>query len=43
MLRKVGRAQVVGIAAILALFFTAEFALNGFDVAPRQQAQAPMR
>jgi hypothetical protein len=40
MLRKVGRAQLVGIAAILALFFAAEFAMNGFNVPPRQQAQA---
>ena len=43
MLRKVGRVQLVGIAAILALFFAAEFAMNGFDATPRQQAQAPAR
>jgi hypothetical protein len=42
MVRKVGRAQMIGIAAILALFFAAEFALSGFDGAPRQQqAEAP--
>jgi hypothetical protein len=43
MVRKVGRVQLVGIAAILALFFAAEFALNGFDVSPRQQAEVPVR
>ncbi len=43
MVRKVGRVQLVGIAAILALFFAAEFAMNGFDLAPRQQAQAQTR
>jgi len=43
MVRKVGRAQLVGIAAILALFFVAEFALNGFDASPRQQAEATAR
>lgn len=41
MLRKLDRAQFVGIAVILALFFAAEFALNGFDLPPRQQAQTP--
>ncbi|HEY4166992.1 MAG TPA: hypothetical protein VGM96_09450 [Reyranella sp.] len=43
MVRKVGRAQLIGIAAILALFFAAEFALHGFEGPPREQAQASHR
>ena len=43
MIRHIGRAQLVGIAAILALFFAAEFAINGFDPAPREQAFAQSR
>ncbi len=40
MIRKVGRAQLIGIAAILAVFFAAELAMHGFDGSPREQAQA---
>jgi len=43
MVRKVGRAELIGIAAILMVFFVAEFAMRGFDASPRQQAQAPLR
>jgi hypothetical protein len=43
MVRKVGRAQLIGIAAILALFLVAEFALDGFEGSPREQAQARLR
>lgn len=43
MVRKVGRAQLIGIAAILAVFFAAEFVMNGFDGSPREQAQARSR
>ena len=34
MIRRVGRTQLIGIAAILALFFLTEFAILGFDLAP---------
>jgi hypothetical protein len=40
MIRKIGRAQLIGIAAILAVFFAAELAMRGFDGSPREQAQA---
>ena len=43
MVRKVGRAELIGIAAILMVFFAAEFCMNGFDASPRQQAQAQLR
>jgi len=43
MAAKIGRAQLIGIAVILALFFAAEFALHGFEVSPREQAQASSR
>jgi hypothetical protein len=43
MVRKVGRVQLIGIAAILAMFFVAEFALRDFDGTPREQAQAQSR
>jgi hypothetical protein len=43
MIRHIGRAQLVGIAAILALFFLTEFAIHGFDPAPREQALAQSR
>ena len=43
MLRRIGRAQLIVITAILALFFTLEFAMNGFAVSPRQQAQGQLR
>ena len=43
MVRKVGRAQLIGIAAILAMFFVAEFALHGFEGSPREQAQSQSR
>ena len=38
MVLKVGRTQVIGIAAILVLFFVAELAMHGFEESPRQQA-----
>jgi hypothetical protein len=41
MIRNVGRAQMIGIAAILTLFFLAEFAVrDGLDARPMAQAQA---
>ena len=40
MIRKVGRAQVIGVAAILAVFFAAELATRGFDGLPRDRSQA---
>jgi hypothetical protein len=41
MIRGVGRAQMIGIAAILAFFFLAEFAIrDGFDAPRYEQAQA---
>ena len=41
MVLRVGRVQIIGIAAILAVFFVTEFALlDGFDVARVEQAQA---
>ena len=40
MVRKIGRAQLIGIVAILAVFFVAEFAMRGFDGSPREQAQS---
>jgi hypothetical protein len=43
MIRHVGRAQVIGIAAILALYFLTEFAIHGFEPAPREQALAQFR
>jgi hypothetical protein len=43
MIRKIGRAQIIGIAAILAVFFAAEFAMHGFEGSPRQQAQTEFR
>ena len=43
MIRKVGRSQLIGIAAILAVFFAAELAIHGFDGSPREQAQAQFR
>lgn len=43
MIRKVGPAQLIGIAAILAVFFAAELVIHGFDGSPRQQAQARLR
>jgi hypothetical protein len=39
----IGRAQLISIAAILALFFVAEFAIHGFDGAPREQSVAQSR
>ncbi len=41
MVPKIGWARLVVIGAILVLYLAAAFALNGFDVAPRQQAQVP--
>lgn len=44
MIRSVGRAQLIGIAAILAFFFLTEFAIGyGFDARGVDQAQAPSR
>jgi hypothetical protein len=43
MVLKVGRAQLIGIAAILVVFFVAEFAMRDFNGAPREQAQAQAR
>ena len=43
MIRKVGRAQLIGIVAILAVFFAAELAMRDFDGSPREQAQAQPR
>ena len=40
---RVGRAQLIGIGAILALFFIAEFAIHGFDGSPREQSIAQSR
>jgi hypothetical protein len=40
---RVGRVQVLGIAAILALFFVAEYAFRDSFEAPRNQAQADAR
>lgn len=41
MIRSVGRAQMIGIAAILAFFFLTEFAVrDGFDAPGYDQAQA---
>lgn len=41
MFRSVGRAQMIGIAAILALFFLTEFAIRGgLDVPGYDQTQA---
>jgi hypothetical protein len=41
MISHVGRAQMLGIAAVLALFFLTEFAiLDSFDAPKSQQAQA---
>jgi len=43
MIRQVGRAQLIGIAAILALFFATELAIDGFSGSPREQAVAQSR
>ena len=43
MIRKVGRAQLIGIAAILAVFFAAELAMHAFDESPQEQAQSRLR
>jgi hypothetical protein len=43
MVRKVGRARLIGILAILVVFFAAEFAMRDFDGLPRQQAQARLK
>jgi hypothetical protein len=43
MVRKIGRAQLIGIVAILAVFFVAEFAMRDLDGSPREQAQAQSR
>ena len=44
MFRSVGRAQMIGIAAILVFFFLAEFAIrDGFDAPRFDQAQASRR
>ena len=43
MIRRIGRAQLVGIGAILALFFIAEFAMHGFDASPREPSIAQSR
>ncbi|MBN9088052.1 MAG: hypothetical protein J0J01_14165 [Reyranella sp.] len=41
MIRSVGRAQLIGIAAILAFFFLTQFAIrDGFDAPRVDQAQA---
>ncbi|MBS0523131.1 MAG: hypothetical protein JSS04_05780 [Proteobacteria bacterium] len=38
MIPEVGRRRLIIIAAILAVFFAVEFAMNGFESPPRQQA-----
>jgi hypothetical protein len=38
MILRVGRIQLIGIAAILALFFVSEFAIMGGGDAPQNQA-----
>jgi hypothetical protein len=43
MIRQVGRAQLIGIVAILTLFFVAEFAIHGFEASPREQSIAQSR
>jgi hypothetical protein len=43
MIRHVGRAQLIGIVAILALFFLSEIAIHGFDPSPRELAQIQSR
>jgi hypothetical protein len=43
MIRSVGRAQLIGIAAILAFFFLTEFAIQGVDAPRVDQAQATSR
>jgi len=44
MIGSVGRAQMIGIAAILALFFLVQFSIrDGFDAPRFDQAQASSR
>jgi hypothetical protein len=43
MIRNIGRAQMIGIVAILALFFLSEITMHGFEPSPRELAQAPVQ